>query len=225
MSSSPIVIKFFPASTAIGFIFGRRGANLRQIGSELNRGGDKVTIKFNDPTSSTPGQFCIISGDGNKAQTAYQELRKLEEECVNGRIVHHSDGGTTREHDWWSQALSKDEDEKTIKFSHEVIKSLAGLVLGKKSINLEQARADNYDVDIQVANEEKSCVITYEVAKEKEMDAFKALQQLRRIEREAFAKNQTMCLNSQTRAKKTKLSDGLVEDEVVVTLPTLATAE
>ena len=220
MSSSPIVIKFFPASTAIGFIFGRRGANLRQIGSELNRSGDNVTIKFNNPTSSSPGQFCIISHDGSKAKTAYEELRKLEDECINGRIVHHSTGTKSRERDWWSHALSKDDGEDTIKFSHEVIKSLAGLVLGKKSINLEEARKDNFGVDIQVANEEASCVITYEAAKDNEMAAFKALQQLRRIEKAAFAKSQTMCLNSQTRVKKTGLSDGLVDDEVVVTLAT-----
>lgn len=219
MSSSPTVIKFFPASSAIGFMFGRRGQNLRQIGGDLNRSdGTNVSIKFNQPTETTPGQFCIICSDPAKAEAAYKELRVMEDECINGRNVTHHDGSKTRERDWWSSALDKESNGATVTFIHTVIKSLAGIVLGKKSINLETARTDHFGVDIQVTNGEKECVITYEVAQDNELEAFKALQQLRRIEREAFAKSQTMCLNSQNRKKKATMSDGLAAStEQVVT--------
>ena len=64
----PTVIKFYPATPAIGSIIGRGGSNLRSIGRDLNRTGDRVTIKFNEPSGKTPGQFCIISNDTSKAE-------------------------------------------------------------------------------------------------------------------------------------------------------------
>ena len=199
----PTVIKFFPATPAIGSIIGRGGSNLRSIGRELNGNGDRVTIKFNEPNGKTPGQFCIISNASSQADTAYTELRKLEEDFIAN---------------WWSKALSKETGEDSIKYSHQVIKSLAGLVLGKESSNLKTAREDFDGVDIQVSNpDEKSCVITYEVALEKADDAFKALQQLRKIEREAFSSSQTRCLNSSTRVKSEPISDGL-DEQILITI-------
>ena len=198
----PTVIKFYPATPAIGSIIGRGGSNLRSIGRDLNRTGDRVTIKFNEPSGKTPGQFCIISNDTSKAEKAYADMRKMEEDFIAN---------------WWSNALSKETTEESIKYSHQVIKSLAGLVLGKESSNLFQARKDFFEVDIQVSNpDEKSCVITYEAALGKEEDAFKALQQLRKLERDAFASSQKRCLNSSTQVKSEPISDGL--EEIVLTV-------
>ena len=150
--TTPTIIKFYPATPAIGSIIGRGGSNLRSIGRDLNGEGDRVTIKFNEPTGKTPGQFCIISNSPSKAESAYVEMRKLEEDFIAN---------------WWSRALSVEDGEETSVYTHTLIKSLAGLVLGKESANLKEARETFEGVDIQVSNpDEKTCLITYEVALE-----------------------------------------------------------
>ena len=218
-NTRPTVIKFYPAAPAIGYIFGRRGENLRSIGGQLNQSGDKVTIKLNDPTKTTPAQFAIISHDGDKAKQAYDWLRELEEESINGNIVSNQEGAETRENDWWSKALKKETGEETVKFTHILIKNLAGLVLGKKSSNIEQARKDHFGVDIQVTSTDKTCSITYEAAIGNADVAFKALQQIRRIERDAFAESQKRFLDSRTYVPKERVSDGLGSDGVVTLQP------
>lgn len=219
----PVVIKFYPASSAIGYMFGAGARNLKAIGNRLNaaRDGKGVTIKFNNPTEKAPGQFCIISNDPEKADAAYEDLRFLEDECINGRVEVAPDGTESRTGDWWGTAISKDTSDETVKYTHKLIKSIAGLVIGKNSANLIQARADHFEVDINVVNgEDGSCSITYEAKADNEAEAFRALQQLRRIERDTFAQSQTKCLDSRKRVERARISDGLetVDEKKMVTL-------
>ena len=187
---SPHVIKFFPATPAIGFIIGGGASNLKKIGQALNTSGSRVTIKINEPRGKNPLQFCIICDDKTKAEDAYSRLRALEDTAINGAELNGS-----RSNDWWPKALSKATGEETTKYSHKLIKSLAGIVLGKESANLKACREAHFEVDVQVTNTDQDCIITYEATTSDEKKAFEALQFMRRIEREAFATSQTMCLS------------------------------
>ena len=206
--SSTTILKFIPAKQATSALFGRNASNLKEIGRYLNSSGDKVTVKFNapkDPRSS--GQFVIISNDRDKALQAMEFLREKETDYILG----HTSDDDTRFGGFFSKAITKETDEEagTITYTHNLITNLAGLVIGKASANLIKAREDHFEADINVNNTDDGCQIIYKVSIENDEVAFKALQDLRKIEREVFNNSQTRFLDSANRKLPNTVDDGL----------------
>lgn len=215
--SSPTVFKFIPAKQATSAIFGRNASNLREIGRNLNTSGDKVTVKFNAPKDKrSSGQFVIISNDREKALQAMEFLRDTESDFILG--IQNDDG--IRSGGYFSKAITKEIDEESgvVTYTHTLIANLAGLIIGKSSANLIKAREDHFETDINVNNTDNGCQIIYKANIENDENAFKALQSLRKIEREVFANSQTRFLDSANRQKSNLVDDGLTRSRPTVTL-------
>ena len=215
--SSPTVFKFIPSKQATSAIFGRNASNLREIGHTLNNTGDKVTVKFNAPKDKrSSGQFVIISNDRDKALKAMEFLRDIEADYILGQ--KNDDG--IRYGGYFSKAITREDDEESgqVTYTHTLIANLAGLIIGKSSTNLIQAREEHPDVDINVNNTDNGCQIIYKSQQDNDDMAFKALQFIRKIEREVFANSQTRFLDSAERAKTNHVDDGLTRSRPTVTL-------